>query len=208
MRIICHFLAAAAASLLVPSQAAVAQGQPSDESIAWRDVATQHDRERLREWRSAWMEGLRRARAAGHAADIAREGALLEPDAALLRPEPQPGLYRCRTIKVGGRAGLLDYIAYPEFRCRIRSEGGVLSFAKISGSQRPMGRLYADGPRRMIFLGTLQLGDERQVLRYGMDRDRDTPGILERIGEDRWRLVFPRPAFESIIDVIELAPLR
>jgi outer membrane biogenesis lipoprotein LolB len=41
----------------------------------WRAIATVHDRERLREWRSAFTAGLRAARASGRAADIAREGA-------------------------------------------------------------------------------------------------------------------------------------
>jgi hypothetical protein len=82
----------------------------------------------------------------------------------------------------------------------------VLHFTKASGSQRPIGHIYRDGPRRMIFLGSLQLGDERQVLPYGSDPRRDMAGIVERVGEQRWRLVFPRPAFESIIDVIELTP--
>ena len=50
---------------------------------AWRSVATAEDRTRLRDWRSAWVEGLRQARAAGHGAAIAREGVLLDPDAAL-----------------------------------------------------------------------------------------------------------------------------
>ena len=49
----------------------------------WRQVATPSDRDRLRDWRSAFVDALRRRGQAGHAADIAREGALLEPDAAL-----------------------------------------------------------------------------------------------------------------------------
>jgi hypothetical protein len=58
----------------------------------------------------------------------------------------------------------------------------------------------------MVFLGTLQLGDEPGVLKYGHDRERDMAGLLERIGDRRWRLVFPYPAFESTIDVLELIP--
>jgi hypothetical protein len=31
-------------------------------------------------------------------------------------------------------------------------------------------------------------------------------GVFERIGERRWRLVFPYPHYESVIDVLELIP--
>jgi hypothetical protein len=179
-------------------------------AAAWRDVATSADRERLRKWRTAWTRGLDQARAAGHGAAIEGEGALLDPDAALPGAAPPYGDYRCRTIKVGGKSeAMLDYVAYPAFACRIGAAGegeGVLSFVKSTGSQRPIGRLFPETDRRLVFLGTLQLGDEQAVLRYGHDPERAMAGLLERIGERRWRLVFPFPAFESTIDVLELLP--
>ena len=174
----------------------------------WRSVATSADRARLRKWRDAWTEGLAAARP-GHGGEITAEGLLLDPDVALAPVAPPPGDYRCRTIKVGAQSqGLLDYVAYPAFACRIGPAGpdGVMAFTKRTGSQRPLGRLFPDQARRMIFLGTIQLGDEQSVLRYGHDRDRDMIAILERIGDRRWRLVFPYPAFESLVDVIELIP--
>ncbi|HEY0116041.1 MAG TPA: DUF4893 domain-containing protein [Allosphingosinicella sp.] len=197
---------AASAAFASPKAADAAADQRRDQGPGWRDIATDQDRLRIRGWRSTWMEGLRAARR-DHAAEIARAGALLDPDSALLRPEPPAGEYRCRTIKIGSQSdGMLDWIAYPDFRCRVRRRGGVLTFTRMDGSQRPIGRIYPDGPRRMIFLGSMQLGDERQVLPYGTDSQRDMAGILERVGERQWRLVFPRPAFESIIDVVELVP--
>jgi uncharacterized protein DUF4893 len=175
----------------------------------WRSVATANDRERLRGWRAAWVRGLAGAQAGGHAAEVAAEGVLLEPDAALAAAAPPPGDYRCRTIKVGAKSqGLLDYVAYPHFACRLgpAAADGTLAFVKSTGSQRPAGRLFRESDRRMIFLGTLQLGDEQGILRYGHDEERDLIAVLERIGERRWRLVFPYPHFESIVDVIELIP--
>jgi uncharacterized protein DUF4893 len=97
-------------------------------------------------------------------------------------------------------------VVYPPFDCRIRSTGGRTRFAKLTGSQRPIGRLLPYLPDRMVFLGTLQLGDETRALEYGRDQDRDMVGILERIGDRRWRLVFPYPHFESTVDVLELVP--
>jgi Domain of unknown function (DUF4893) len=172
----------------------------------WRGTATEDDRGRIRDWREAWLEALADARGE-HGAEIAREGVLLDPDAALPDPLPPAGDYRCRTIKVGTPSeDLLTYIAYPPFRCRIRIEGDRVTFSKLTGSQRPIGRLFTDVDRRMIFLGTMQLGDERRAFRYGVDRERDMAGILERVGERRWRIAFPYPHFESLLDVIELTP--
>ena len=176
-------------------------------AASWRSVATEFDRERMRKWRTAWVGALEQARAAGHGAEIAAEGVLLEPDAALKAAAPPPGDYRCRTVKVGGKSeGLLDFVSYPFFDCRISAGAGPMDFVRQSGSQRPIGRLFADSDRRLIFLGTLQLGDEQGILRYGHDRQRDMIGLLERVGERRWRLAFPYPAFESTLDVIELLP--
>jgi hypothetical protein len=173
----------------------------------WRSIATTSDRHRLREWRTAWVEALGMARASGHGAALAEEGALLQPDAALDWQDPPPGVYRCRTIKIGGQSeAMLDYIAYPWFDCRIRMENGLMSFTKLSGSQRPIGLLLPYVGQRMVFLGTLQLGDEIRALQYGRDTERDMAGIIERIGEDKWRLVFPYPHFESTIDILELVP--
>ena len=173
----------------------------------WRAVATGHDRERARKWRTAWVRALAEARAGGHSTAIAREGILLQPDAALRRVAPPAGDYRCRVVKVGSQSEAgLEYVDYPFFDCRISGAGGTMDFVKLTGSQRPVGRLFPDSDRRMVFLGTLQLGDERGTLRYGHDRQRDMIGLLERIGERRWRLAFPYPAFESTLDVIELVP--
>jgi hypothetical protein len=174
---------------------------------SWRAIATDYDRERARKWRTAWVRAVAKARAGGHSAEIAKEGILLEPDSALRGAAPPAGDYRCRVLKVGSQSeGLLDYVAYPYFDCRISAGAGAMDFVKLTGSQRPVGRLFSDSDRRLVFLGTLQLGDERGILRYGHDRQRDMIGLLERIGERRWRLAFPYPAFESTLDVIELVP--
>lgn len=176
--------------------------------VDWRALATPEDRLRLRNWRSAFTEALRAARAAGHAVDIRREGALLMPDAALAGPALPPGDYRCRVIKLGGQGDLLDYVSYPAFTCRVEAEDGVASFRKLSGSQRQVGTILAGDAQRQIFLGTLVLGDERRALHYGMDAERNLVGAIERVGEERWRLILPYPRFESIMDVIELVPVR
>jgi hypothetical protein len=200
--------AQAAPAGTAPAQAPPSLTPPCDPlTAAWRAEVTEGDRRRLRDWRQAWIDALEQARAAGHAAEIAREGPLLDPDAALTEPTPPPGDYDCRTIKIGARSGEgLAYVPYPPFHCRIEVQGDRTSFTKLTGSQRPTGRLFPDVDRRMIFLGTLQLGDESRAYEYDVDDERDMIGLVERVGEGRWRLVLPYPHFESLLDVIELVP--
>lgn len=172
----------------------------------WRSVATQSDRDRLRRWRDAWMTALPAARAADGKA-IAREGALFQPDNAMPGAMPPAGEYRCRVFKLGGSgAAMRDFTAYPFFDCRVDDEGDVKSFYKLTGSQRPIGHLFADGASRAVFLGTLMLGDEQTALEYGRDDQRDMAGFVERVGERRWRMALPWPSFESQLDVVELVP--
>jgi hypothetical protein len=173
----------------------------------WRQVATDNDRKRLRDWRKAFVDGLDGARKAGHGADITREGVLLDPDAALTGDAIPNGNYACRVIKLGAKsAGMLDYVSYPAFACRIDQERDLQGFAKLSGSQRPVGLIFANDALRQVFLGTLVLGDEREARQYGQDETRDIAAFVERIGPSRWRMVMPRPAFESQVDVVELVP--
>lgn len=175
----------------------------------WRAVATDDDRARLRGWRGDFVAALASARAAGHSAEIAREGALLEPDAAIVGGPIPNGNYRCRVIKLGAKSrGMLDYVAYPAFSCRIRQESHLQGFAKLSGSQRPIGLIFPADALRHVFLGTLVLGDESRAMQYGRDRERDIAGFVERIGPNRWRMLMPSPHFESRMDVMELVPVQ
>lgn len=180
---------------------------PTAASTDWHEVATASDRARLRDWRTAFTRALDQAQKAGRSVEIDREGRLLEPDAAT-GPVPIPnGHYRCRVIKIGAKSpGLLDYVAYPAFQCRVTQAGAVQHFAKLTGSQRHVGNIFRGDPLRQVFLGTLALSDETRAFQYGRDPDRDVAGWVERIEPNRWRLILPYPRFESTIDVIELIP--
>ncbi|HYC94794.1 MAG TPA: DUF4893 domain-containing protein, partial [Sphingomicrobium sp.] len=102
--------------------AACTTTQATPPTRSWQQAATEADRTRLREWRGAFTRALEQARST-NAGDVSREGVLLNPDAALGGPIPN-GDYRCRVIKVGAKSeGLLNYIAYPAFRCRISQQG-------------------------------------------------------------------------------------
>jgi hypothetical protein len=176
-------------------------------TTAYGQVITPADRLRLRNWRIAFTAGLDQARKAGHATEIAREGTLLHPDAALNGPAIPNGLYRCRVVKLGAQPqGTVIFASSSAFSCQITAERGLQQLSKLSGVQRYVGLIFPDDAVREVFLGTLVLGDETRALQYGQDEPRDVAGSIERIGDKRWRLVMPDPHFESRIDVMELVP--
>lgn len=198
-RIACGALAA----LLALAAPASARRDPNN----WRDVITTHDRTRLKDWRTSWTEALQQARAGGFGAQVDAEGVWLQPDVALDQPRPPDGLYRCHIVKLGTAPGYAGpgkhgFIAMPEGDCRVA--GGIL--AKLDGEQRPGGRLFAYDDARLLFLGGMAVGDEAGLVRYKRDPQRALVGLVERIGPQRWRLVLPRPAWESHLDVMEIVP--
>lgn len=179
----------------------------SEREMDWRRLATGADRTRLRDWRDAWMAAGAKARGSGGGEAMTAHGRLLDPDAALTDPLPPVGEYRCRVVKLGARAaGMTPVTVLGPVACSVERLGTYLHFVVRTGAQRPAGEMFADGRLRGVFLGTLVLGDERRPMIYGRDHARDMAGLIERVGERRWRIVLPYPRFESTLDVIELVP--
>ena len=174
----------------------------------WKSVATAADEDRIGRLGLAWQEALDEARRA-NAADIRKEGALLRPRAALPRPAPTPGSYNCRLVKLGkATAKARPYESFRPFYCYVEVESELLTIVKQTGSHRPAGRLWEDDDAtRLIFLGSLALGDEQQPVAYGDDPKRDMAGVFERIAPFKWRLVIPWPQSTSKLDVFELTPV-
>jgi hypothetical protein len=176
-------------------------------TTAYKQVISENDRVRLRDWRKNFEDALAEVTKAGHGAEVSREGVLLDPDAAQAGPAIPNGMYRCRVIKLGAKApGNLEYVALPASSCRVRAERQLQRLGKLSGAQRYVGLIFHGDAIRNVFLGTLVLGDERRALQYGQDEKRDVAGYLERIGPNRWRLLMPQPHFDSKFDVMELTP--
>jgi hypothetical protein len=111
-------------------------------------------------------------------------------------------------IKIGAKpdTGSRHYVSNPPFLCRVKPVRGLQRFNKFGGSQRYVGLIFPGDAVHQIFLGTLVLGDETRALQYGQDELRDVAGYVERIGPSRWRMVMPKPHFESQLEVIELIP--
>ena len=178
-------------------------------SDAWKAVATVSDQDRINRLGLAWQQSLMEARPR-YRREVAAEGNLLEPLARLPRPQPTPGSYNCRAITIGksGRASPAFEKFKPFFCYVLTDDSGALTIVKQTGSQRPAGRLWDDDdPNRMIFLGSLALGDEQEPLAYGDDPKRDMAGVFERIAPFRWRLVIPWPQSGAKIQVFELTPV-
>lgn len=172
-------------------------------------VATPADAQRLANVTGAWAAGLADARKAGFVTAVKEEGDLLDTDAGLSRPDPTPGSYNCRLIRLGSTGkGKPALEKFKPFFCYVEVDGEQLTIVKQTGSTRPAGRLWDDdNPQRLIFLGSLALGDEEAPLAYGDDPKRNMAGIFERIGAFRWRLVIPWPQDGAKLNVFELTPV-
>jgi hypothetical protein len=100
------------------------------------------------------------------------------------------------------------YEGFKPFFCYVEVEEDLLTIVKQTGSQRPAGRLWQDDdPNRLVFLGSLALGEDDAPLAYGDNPKRDMAGVFERVGPFRWRLVIPWPKSTSKLDVFELTPV-
>jgi len=181
---------------------------PPLKSETWKGVATADDQDRIARLGLAWQEALGEAKKADPA-DVAKEGKLLLPRAALPRPAPTPGSYNCHMITLGRASPKAKaFESFKPFFCYVEVEGDQLTIVKQTGSQRPAGRLWEDDDAtRLVFLGSLALGNEDQPLAYGDDSKRNMAGVLERIAPFKWRLVIPWPQSTSKLQVFELTPV-
>ncbi len=193
---------------VAPARAVVLAPIPT-KADRWLAVASTADADRLRRLGSAWEQGVREARAGRFSAALREEAELLVPNAALARPAPTPGSYNCRLIRLGKtdrRAPAFE--RFKPFFCYVEVEADLLTIVKQTGSERPAGRLWEDDvATRLMFLGSVALGNEEQPKAYGEDQARDMAGVFERVGPMRFRLVVPWPRSNAKLEVIELTPV-
>ena len=182
---------------------------PPTKADRWKRIANAEDVARLARLGAAWTGALADARARGFSKDVKQEGALLDPAAGQLRPAPTPGSYSCRKIQIGSNQRKAPaFERFKPFFCYIEADGDLLTIVKQTGSERPAGRLWEDDKdTRLIYLGTLALGNEEATKPYGEDRNRDMAGVFERVAPFVWRLVIPWPRGNSKIEVFELTPV-
>lgn len=211
---VCALILAACTTLAPPPPPPPPPGLPGDEASHagllrdWRGVIVPQDLERYQRLDEAWTLGLRQAKQQRGSGNLQSVGNLIIPGAVQDFPTPPEGQYRCRTIKLGSQGGEdgLGYVVYGWFACRIDLTPNGLKLTKLTGSQRPSGLLFPESDRRMVFLGSMAVANDPPAASYGQNPDRDMVGVLERIGETRWRLSIPWPQNESNLDLIELVP--
>lgn len=179
------------------------EGLPTD----WKTVALPDDAARIATLEASWATALMEAQATRLQKAIAEEGELLKPDAALARPAPPPGRYRCRIVRVGhAREPRKAFERFKPYFCFVEAERELLTFTKGTGTQRPGGRLWNDNDTRMIFLGGVADRETDPTPAYGADPRQNRVGVVERVGEFRWRLTMPGRGDAERLEIIELIP--
>lgn len=181
---------------------AVISGAESD----WRTVATDGDRERLREWRDTWLAALDAAKP-GDTERLTTTDKLFLPDYALDHGAPPVGDYRCRIFRLGARDSTgPEFAVSASGTCRIEVAGAHLRFTRLEGRQRSDGLIFTGNAQQSIFLGTLLFSDEAAPIPYGADDRRDMIGVVDRVDKARWRIAIPDQALGPKLQLIELTP--
>lgn len=172
-----------------------------EEVEPWRGTASARDSAALDGLPAAWDRALAATRGAGLARRAAAEGALLLPGAGLARAAPAPGTYRCRYVRLGARKWTASAQAY----CYVGVEAGQLSLATELRGLRLGGYLWdVKSADRLVFLGAVAPAGSKTAPAYGADPAADSAGLVERIGEFRYRLVLPEPAPGAGLTIVDM----
>ncbi len=197
------------ASMRRPAVKTAAQGvtvtaeetAPSD----WKQVASSDYVARLADL-SARFARARAEAAPRHEKAITAEGSLLDPGIALDRPEPTPGRYRCRTLRLGKMLREPAFAAFKPFFCFVATQASFLALSKATGTHRFGGWLWADNDKRLAFLGGFANGTRREPPPYQTGAASNAVGAIERIDDFRWRLILLGPPTSNRIEIVELLP--
>ena len=176
-------------------------------NAGWQEQASRFDAQRLSRLDESRAKGLDEASRGAPAADLAAIHSVLGAEAVDASSSPLGGIWRCRTIKLGG---ITPDVVYGWFRCRISLKGGAPYFEKLTGSQRTSGFLYPQGGG-FVYLGASYVTGEKPHRYSGNGAQAgasatpdDQIGLLSRLSDSRARLELPYPRLESTFDVIEL----
>jgi Domain of unknown function (DUF4893) len=194
-------LAAAACQTVPPAPKGAPPSVTVEEAEPWRGIASPRDAAALDSLGAGWDRALAAARTAGLSRRVAAEGALLRRHAGLARAAPAPGTYRCRYVRLGARRWTASAQAF----CYVGVVAGQLSLATEIRGLRLGGYLWeVKGGERVVFLGAAAPAGTRNVPAYGDNAATDSAGLVERIGEFRYRLVLPEAAPGAGMTIVDM----
>lgn len=172
-----------------------------EEAEPWRSIASARDSAALDGLAAAWDRALAASRAAGLARRVSAEGALLIRDSGLARAAPAPGSYRCRYVRLGPS----KWTASAQNYCFVGVEAGQLSLATELRGLRLGGYLWeVKGSDRLVFLGAAVPAGGKTAPAYGDNPAADAAGLVQRIGEFRYRLVLAEPAPGAGVTIVDM----
>ncbi len=164
-------------------------------------IITKADQARLDKYEETRSAAINEARKGGAAADVKQlDETLAKPNLAFGESFNMVGDWQCRTTKLGKEPPLT---VYGWFKCRVTDDGSGWMLEKTSGSQRTKGRFYTDSDKRLTYLGAGYIAGEKPKA-YGAGLDTDQVGYAYRTSDNAFRIEFPAPARESLLDILEL----
>ncbi|MHC1548564.1 DUF4893 domain-containing protein [Phyllobacterium sp. K27] len=164
-------------------------------------IITVPDKARLESYETTKAQALDEARKGGEPTDIAKLNDIFAASPLRFSEDfDMTGNWQCRTTKLGKTTPL---VIYSWFKCRVTDDGSGWTLEKTSGSQRTKGRFFTDSDTRLIYLGSGYIAGEKPK-KYGSGADTDEVGYAYRMSKDSFRIEFPAPARESLLDVLEL----
>lgn len=175
--------------------------------VAAQETLRPGDQARLDGYDAAAGDALLRALAEGAPTDVEALTTALSGIPSIAFDPSLAGDWKCRTIKLGGVAGLT---VYTPFDCRITLRADGFDFEKLSGSQRTRGEITMRNGRAVyVGIGFVAGEDPPQYAdlpdHFLSDGTVQTDvAVLERVSDIRARLLFPAPAVESDFDILEL----
>jgi hypothetical protein len=159
------------------------------------------DKQALQSFDDVKSKALAAARTSGPAEDVKVLDAALSGTAiSMSAPFDPTGNWKCRTIKLGGTPPLT---VYPNFRCTITDDGIGWFLKKQTGSQRTQGHFYTESATRLIYLGVGYVTGETPG-KYETANKESHVAVVERLGDKKLVLQFPKPVYESEFDILLL----
>lgn len=179
------------------------------DGVDWREQATATTEVGIDNWQSVMREIMLATREIERQETLQVDRNLYAITLDAEQVELQPGDYRCASNQFHAypEQGKVRF-SYPFFECRLSMENGERILEKLTGSQRFRGTLLpASDLEGDVLLGTWQVSEEAGYLDYGKKTERNHVGLVQSLGDGRWRMIEPPSAYGGLGSVLEIAPL-